>query len=1524
MVRLLDSGIAPTPYLVMEMVPGDTLSALSLPLSAEAVVGIVAHLADALAAMHAAGVVHGDVKPANIVLASSGTPVLVDVGGAGSHGGTWAYASYERLAGEASSAAADVFALGVLTWELLQGTPPWPHGASAAMERPDRAPACDTGPEWLRTLVDHLLDPDPGLRPSAADVADRCEAHGTSVGSPPLALLEDRGRTTYVRRPRLDDTIDERVMKGLSTLIVGPSGSGRTHVLQRLRRHAEAHGRRFRWVTNASGLVNRPARPRRAAAEGRDTLLLVDALDAQGPDLQSRIRRAANRGATVVATSTAPLSGPWRVVNAGALDDAGCAAFCHALLGRGSNHDLLAEAAHTARATQPGHLRTFVLDAVAKGVVSYQNHQWIADRLSLGAFAKRWRSARPGPGLDGLDPVSHRAAIALVTRGRPVGPETLAVVLDVSAVDALRALRHLEDLGIATEADEAWHTPPSLDLEACAPDEARRMHARWLELSTCEEHVDWEVVAHHLVDGSDPDAITRWAEDAIAGLRARDPVLAADVATGLVARAPTPTLRLEQVRALVDAANHDLALRAAAELADDTSLPDDVRARAASVAAQAAGVDLRRAAEGRSWIRRAERLGAHPMDLATLEARIAFTEGELELAKDLARPMALLDPPAGPLLDAWLGAVGVIAECLLTAGDTAGAQAILDTVPDELGRGRAERGRLDGTRGRAFLHGGRLREAASAFAAAVRPDSGLSCLGRARVLNNSAGLAYQMGERQLAVERWEEALLLFERLGDALECVRVRTNLTLGYREVGRYERARQAGAWAVRVGHERQWPVYEAMAAGNLVDVFLATGDLDGAERWWHRAWHISMEHGLGNELLELKRRRARTAVLRDGSDALHLALDAIEAAWEAQDELEAARACGIAGLCYARQGREADAREVIETALEVLTRVGAAGDLAVVRLDAARSYVALGLIDEAREMLALADTFAREVGHLDLARDIRDLGKQVQQLTTPSSTTEGMHSLLDVVSEVRDAQSTEEALEAALHGAVKIVAAQLVVVTDAAGRELGRAGPSADGDRPSRSIIERCLRTGREIVISDVTERSDLRSQRSVSSCNLRSVACLPIAANARVVGTLYVHSQRRDTQDLGRNVRLLRALAVCASQPLTVHVLGTEHRLLEAELDRSERVRDAVLATVSHELRTPLQAIVGQTPVLSDPDLPQQVRQAAGDVDRAARRLLGTINDMLTFATFGAGGEIRSQPFRPVDVLERVIAQATTRAEAKGLSFEARLSGPLEHPLSGPAPLLEQLLSRLLDNALKFTQTGCVEVVVAARERAHGTVSLLVRDTGPGIDPAQLTSVFQPFAVGGDPRTRASQGVGLGLAICQRIAQHLGGELELESTREGTVVWTDVRFEVAPVARRKRHRRAEAPRRVLVVDDNDVNRRVLARMVQRQSFEVDTAPDGEAAIHLVEQHDYYAILMDWHMPGIDGIEATRRIRRSGPRRDVPVALVTADQSPGVRDNARAAGVDIVAFKPIGPAQLGTLMTELAALWDVDEVPA
>lgn len=378
-----------------------------------------------------------------------------------------------------------------------------------------------------------------------------------------------------------------------------------------------------------------------------------------------------------------------------------------------------------------------------------------------------------------------------------------------------------------------------------------------------------------------------------------------------------------------------------------------------------------------------------------------------------------------------------------------------------------------------------------------------------------------------------------------------------------------------------------------------------------------------------------------------------------------------------------------------------------------------------------------------------------------------------------------------------------------------------------------------------------------------------------------------------------------------------LEESNRALEAlarAAEEASRAKSRFLATVSHELRTPMNGIFAVADVLAGRPLPQSDLELIEIMRRSGRDLLELLNEILDLSRVESGAMTLSrEPFSPRELVDSLEAVWTLAAYAKGLELRFDV-GELPERLIGDAGRIKQILSNLLNNAIKFTSAGHVDLEARAVEGRPGHILLClsVSDTGPGIDPDLRGSLFEPFVTGGGDRTRRNTGAGLGLAISRELVGLMNGVIRAEAAPGGGArIVAEIEL---PVIEKVTARPASRPvvevaggfgrARVLVAEDHPVNRRVMGLLLDHLGIAHEMVEDGEAAVAAALRGGIDAILMDLRMPRMDGIEATTAIRAAGL--NTPILAVTAEATVEEEAVMLAAGIDAVLPKPISLADL------------------
>ncbi len=384
--------------------------------------------------------------------------------------------------------------------------------------------------------------------------------------------------------------------------------------------------------------------------------------------------------------------------------------------------------------------------------------------------------------------------------------------------------------------------------------------------------------------------------------------------------------------------------------------------------------------------------------------------------------------------------------------------------------------------------------------------------------------------------------------------------------------------------------------------------------------------------------------------------------------------------------------------------------------------------------------------------------------------------------------------------------------------------------------------------------------------------------------------------------------------------------ELRAARVAADAASQAKSTFLATMSHEVRTPLNGILGMTQLMAMNPLDQTQRERVEVIRRSGETLLGTLNAVLDLSRIEAGRlELTDGVVHPAQIAADSVSTFAASAGLKGLSLTSSAGPEVAGGFRGDPVRLRQVIDNLVGNAIKFTADGSVHLSVALQD---GQLVFEVRDTGPGIAPEDLSRIFSPFEQADGSHRRAHEGSGLGLAICRQLAELMKGRLEAESVMgRGSVFRLTVPAEAAeatPAHNAQPVNDALDSFSVLVAEDNETNRTVIRSLLEHLGAQPHLVENGRQAIEALGLRPFHLILMDVQMPVMDGIEATRAIRRGDEGRagaDVPIIGLTGNAMDHQVAECLAAGMTSVVPKPI---ELPVLVAAInAALVETESAP-
>jgi signal transduction histidine kinase/ActR/RegA family two-component response regulator/HPt (histidine-containing phosphotransfer) domain-containing protein len=367
---------------------------------------------------------------------------------------------------------------------------------------------------------------------------------------------------------------------------------------------------------------------------------------------------------------------------------------------------------------------------------------------------------------------------------------------------------------------------------------------------------------------------------------------------------------------------------------------------------------------------------------------------------------------------------------------------------------------------------------------------------------------------------------------------------------------------------------------------------------------------------------------------------------------------------------------------------------------------------------------------------------------------------------------------------------------------------------------------------------------------------------------------------------------------------------------QLEKANEAKSEFLANMSHEIRNPIQGILGLAMAFEDTPMDARQKHLADSINSCANLLSTLVDDVLDFSKIEAGKiELRSAPFSPRILLEQCVAMVNEEARAKGSTVSVSIAGRLPEQFIGDGARIQQIVLNYLTNALKFG--GGKPIIVGAAPGFHDRVRYFVKDNGPGMTEADMSTLFTKFTRLESARTSNIRGTGLGLAVCRLLAGKMGGRVGVESKLgEGSTFWAEI-----PFLEVKEHGKAEAPKssktttlRALIVEDIDYNVIAMQAVLRKLDIQSDVVTDGNAALECLKASFYDVVFLDWSLPGLNGIEVAAKYRAAEPptRRSIIIAT-TAHSAEMNREACLKAGMDAFIAKPITPDKIAAALRDL-----------
>ena len=388
-----------------------------------------------------------------------------------------------------------------------------------------------------------------------------------------------------------------------------------------------------------------------------------------------------------------------------------------------------------------------------------------------------------------------------------------------------------------------------------------------------------------------------------------------------------------------------------------------------------------------------------------------------------------------------------------------------------------------------------------------------------------------------------------------------------------------------------------------------------------------------------------------------------------------------------------------------------------------------------------------------------------------------------------------------------------------------------------------------------------------------------------------------------------------------------------ILKDEAEKANRAKTTFLANMSHEIRTPMNAILGFSElILQQAGNPALTQEYAFDIMRSAKNLLHIINEVLDISKIEAGKmEIFTEIYYTQSLLEDVSLVIANQAKEKGLEYKASIDASIPYRMRGAVSSIREVLINIMNNAVKYTKEGEVSLDVRCKWRTEKQIQLEITatDTGIGMKKKDVDTIFDKFSQFDTKANRNVEGTGLGMAIVKGLVEQMEGEIKVESEYgKGTKITIcllqeivderpigDISLSLIELEEKEFHQAFITTAKVLIVDDNEINLKVTAGLLQKYGIDADIADSGESALEYIQNRPYDLVFMDHMMPGMDGVETMLRIREmdKGKYQQLPIIALTANAIAGVKEDMLTLGFDGYLTKPVDTRELEKMMLDI-----------